>query len=383
MKPVIAFVINSIGSGGAERALARIVSGAPSLSAGFSPHLVLLDDEPDAWPIGGFDARHVIGARRGLARSIAGVSRIIRAVRPALVVSFLVRANVASVVAARVLGRTPVILCERMHLSSHLHGRHRGARRVAANALPRLLYRHADLLLGVSRGVTEDLVAAFAVPAGRARTIYNPYDLAAIRRQGAAEPDVALPPQFMLAMGRLTPAKDMAGLIRAFAASGVGLTLVVLGEGEERPALEALAAALGVADRVRFLGYRPDPFPVVARASYYVSASRNEGFPNAMVEAMALGVPVIATDCPSGPAEILAGVTHAAPSGVLEAAHGLLTPVGDPSALAEAMRRMTDPARRAAYAKAAAARAGDFSIETIAADYWRAFAEVAGAAASS
>jgi glycosyltransferase involved in cell wall biosynthesis len=378
MKTRLAFVINSIGLGGAERALHTILTHIGHRANDYEVHLVLLDDDPDAREMPSFAIRHVLDGRRSTARSLVQLAQCIRKIRPALVVSFLVRANVCAVPAARMSGAR-VAVCERMHLSSHLAGRYRGTRLAVAKLLPRLAYPHADAVLGVSTGVTEDLVREFGVPARLTHTIFNAYDLDAIRAAGAEPPEFPLPERFVVAVGRLVAAKNMAGLIDAHLRSRLDMPLLILGEGEERPALERLAAG-APPGRILLPGYARNPFAIVSRARIYASASRNEGFPNAMLEAMALGIPVVATDCRSGPAEILAGVVRLDRPGVTEADFGILVPEDDPVALAEALARMDTPAVHAHYRTMARERSREFVTERVCESYWRLFDHLAAPA---
>jgi glycosyltransferase involved in cell wall biosynthesis len=129
---------------------------------------------------------------------------------------------------------------------------------------------------------------------------------------------------------------------------------------------------------VKLLGYAKNPFAILSRADFYVSASHCEGFPNALAEAMASGLPAISTDCPSGPAEILAGVETTATRDVLRAEYGVLVPVHDRQALASALGIMSDAQLRTHYARKAVLRMQDFRIDTIAARYWSAFRHVLG-----
>jgi glycosyltransferase involved in cell wall biosynthesis len=154
-----------------------------------------------------------------------------------------------------------------------------------------------------------------------------------------------------MGVGRLNPQKDFGTLLRAFAAlrREREARLIVLGEGEEREALARLAAELGVANDVDMPGFADNPYAHMSKAALFVLSSRFEGLPTVLVEAMACGTPVVATDCPSGPSEILEG-------GRL----GGLVPVGDADALARAMAEALD---RPVPTELLCARAADFAVE--------------------
>jgi glycosyltransferase involved in cell wall biosynthesis len=137
-----------------------------------------------------------------------------------------------------------------------------------------------------------------------------------------------------------------------------------------------LIAELGLADRVHLLGYASNPFAIVGRADFYISASLNEGFPNAMVEAMVLGRPVVATDCFSGPAEILGGTAGERPGEVTHAEFGLVVRPRDDRALAAAIGEMNAPGALAHYGAKALERAEQFSLAEIGGQYWALFDSV-------
>ena len=367
------FVINSLGPGGAERVMNNVLQMTPQED--WECHLVLLDKEKEHRTPPDFVHVHRLDCRMGLVPSIRQLRRKLKELGPDLIVSFLVRANVAAVVAARGLG-APVIISERSQLSTHLAERHSGLKHWAAAVLPRLIYRHADHVIAVSKGVRSDLIRNFNVPAKRVEAIPNPFDLDRIVSDGRQPPEFPLPPRFMVGVGRLTAAKGPQDLIEAYALAKPDVPLCLLGDGPDRPQLEARIAELGMSRRIRLLGYARNPFAIVSRAELFVSGSHCEGFPNAMAEAMALGLPVIATDCPSGPAEILEDVETTGAISVHEAKYGLLVPVRQPHILAEAMLRMADPERRRHYACLARERMADFGREAIAARYWKTFTEV-------
>ena len=126
----------------------------------------------------------------------------------------------------------------------------------------------------------------------------------------------------VLGVGQLTPQKDFATLIRAVADTDEDCRLLILGEGEQRGELEQLASELDLPDRVSLPGFRSNPYPYFRLAAVYALTSRYEGLPTVMLEAMALGLPIVATDCPTGPHELLSGGTL-----------GHLVPVGDVGAV--------------------------------------------------
>ena len=182
-------------------------------------------------------------------------------------------------------------------------------------------------------------MATFArLPLWRVQTIYNPFDLARIA-QLAVEPldhpwFAPDQPPVLLAIGRLNEAKDFHILIRAFAQlrQQRAARLVILGEGELRPALEELLVQLGIgADVVQLPGFVANPYAWLARCSLFVLSSRREGLPGALIEAMACGVPVVSTNCLSGPDEILEGGRW-----------GRLVPVGNVDDLAGAIAATLD-----------------------------------------
>jgi len=201
----------------------------------------------------------------------------------------------------------------------------------------RLIYPLADAIVAVSHGVAEDLSKITGLPIDRIQVIPNPVivpRLATLAGHSVAHPwfnENQVP--VILGVGRLTRQKDFPTLIKAFATVRAERPchLVIIGEGRDRPALERLAAGLGIEDDVDLPGFAENPYAYMSRAALFVLSSLWEGSPNVLTEALSLGVPVVSTDCPSGPSEILAGGHH-----------GHLVPVGDPQALAEAMLETLD-----------------------------------------
>lgn len=208
-------------------------------------------------------------------------------------------------------------------------------------------YARADHVIALSEGAAQALLKSVPWVRRRFSVIYNAGYDENVEELAREEPALALPagPLF-LGCGRLTQQKDFLTLVQAFARihGETGGELWILGEGEMRKTLEREVAALGLQGSVRLPGFVANPFAFMARASAFILCSQWEGFGNVLTEAMACGTPVISTDCPHGPREILE-----------EGKWGELVPVGDVAALGEAMRRSLRE-KTLFQARAAAAR---------------------------
>ena len=234
-----------------------------------------------------------------------------------------------------------------------------------------MLFPEAAHVVAVSRGVAENVSASVGVPAGKITPIYNPTFTPDIARRAAAPPGHPWfgdgGPPVILGAGRLAPQKDFPTLIEAFrrVSAARACRLIVLGEGRLRPQLEGQVRALGLEDRISLPGWAENPYAFMSRAALFVLSSRHEGFPGVLIEAMACGAPVVSTDAPWGPAEILENGRW-----------GRLTPVGDVGAMAQAMidslggdRVSADMLRR---------RAENFSAERAVTAYERLFESLIG-----
>jgi glycosyltransferase involved in cell wall biosynthesis len=195
-----------------------------------------------------------------------------------------------------------------------------------------LLYPKANGIVSVSHGAAEDIARYAGLPGEKIKVVYTPVIKPSLFAQ-MTEPiqhpffqSDSVP--VVLSVGRLSEPKNFQLLIEAFALlrQRIPSRLIILGEGETRSILENLISALGVQDDVSLPGFVPSPYPYMSRASVFVMSSMWEGLPGALIEAMACGAPVVSTDCPSGPSEILDGGRY-----------GHLVPVGNPQALADAI----------------------------------------------
>ena len=193
-------------------------------------------------------------------------------------------------------------------------------------------YRFADVVAAVSEGAAKDTAGWARLPNDRVKVLHNPIP----QRQSPSPEETAnaerlwdCPPgQRILTVGSLKEQKNHPLLLRAFAdLQYPEARLMLLGQGAKEATLRAMAAELGIADRVIFAGFHPDPTPFYKTANLFVLSSDYEGLPTVLIEALGCGTPVVSTDCPSGPAEILENGKY-----------GRLVPVRDPQALADAMQ---------------------------------------------
>lgn len=346
--------------------MTTLVSALADRNPGASVTLALLDRAPEAYSPR--DAVRIVrlDCRGRMLSSVHQVAALVAREKPDILLSFLTRSNGAAILASR-RAHLRCVVSERVNTSSHLGN---GLKGRMLRLMVRLLYPRADAVVAVSQGVADELARTYHVLPSRLDVIHNPVDLDGLQDMGRRVPEMPLPLDFLVSVGRLAPNKAFDVLIRAFAAQPVGERhLVILGEGPERPRLAALARDLGVTDRVIMPGYVGNPHAVIARAAAYASASRSEGFPNALVEAMALGRPVIATDCASGPSEILASRPQGEITTLTEARSGILVPVDDSASLSEAMGLMADGNLRASYGHRARERVAAYAPEACFARY--------------
>lgn len=284
-------------------------------------------------------------------RHLAALSGELRRLRPQAVLARGTQSNLAALWARQLSGiDTRVVACECTTLSV---ASRRSARRFR-RAYPALVARHypaAEAIVAVSRAVAADLATTTGLSQTAITTIPNGVgvDIAAT---GAVPDHPWLHDEvpLVLAVGRLHWQKDFATLLGAFAAlrRRRPARLVLLGEGPQRAELERLAGTLGITAAVHFAGFVDNPFAWMTRASVLALTSLSEGFGNVLVEALACGLPVVSTDCPGGPREILA-----------DGRFGALVPVGDTAGLADALDRTIADRPDAALLQA---RAADFSL---------------------
>lgn len=354
-RPVVLFLINSLAGGGAERVMLKLIDLSEHHYGRENLHLVLLDDEPDQYIVPDWLTVHRLRSKRGLLSSLMAFVRIRRQIRPDVVVSFLTRSNICNVL-SRGPGRS--LISERAYTSDH----HKGLRGAFSRMLLQYCYPRADRVVAVSHGIRADLCKNFGVKPDRITTIANPIDMEKVE-VAALSLDPVLPAQdFYLAMGRFIETKNFRMLLQAFAQAQTRRDLVILGQGGQLAELQALAEGLGIGNRVHFAGFQRNPFAYLKSARAFLLPSNKEGFPNSLVEAMSLGIPVVSTNCQTGPSEILEDVEELRLETVMVGKYGILVPVNDPVSFAEAINMIESESLRDHLAARAKERAQFYSV---------------------
>ena len=335
----IAIFLPALWGGGAERVMLDL--GAGLAEKGNQVDLVLAQAEgpylgeiPASVRMVELRARH----RTGL-RTLASLPALVRYLRrecPDVLLTGL-HANIVALWARRVAGfprRVVITEHNTFSLQNQLLPAWYGRLMIQ---LVRWFYPWADDIIAVSKGAADDLAKVARIPRRRIQVIYNPIITPRLRAKikenlehSWFEPGG---PPVVLAIGRLTAQKDFGTLIHAFARirRTRPARLLILGEGEKRPELEALVRHLNLEPDVSMPGFVPNPYPFMAKASLFVLSSRWEGLPTVLVEALYCSTPIVATDCPSGPREILR-----------EGRYGRLVPVGDVATLAQSIEAILD-----------------------------------------
>ncbi|MCE5274130.1 MAG: glycosyltransferase [Syntrophaceae bacterium] len=318
----LAIFLPSLRGGGAERVMMNLANGFTG--KGLSVDLVLVKAE-GAYLKGVPDNVRVVDLDAGrVARSLPALVRYLRSERPGALLSAMNHANIIALWARSLAGTpTQVTISEHNNLSASM--RNVPSRR--ARFMPwlmRCFYPLADSIVAVSKGVADDLASAIHMPRERITVIYNPVvtpELLQMAREPLDHPWFRPgEPPVILGAGRLTRQKDFSMLIRSFALvrKERPARLLILGEGGERRELEELAGTLGIAGDIDMPGFVDNPYKYMAGAALFALSSKWEGLSTVVIEAMACGTPVVSTDCPSGPREIL-----------MDGQYGSLVPVGN------------------------------------------------------
>jgi glycosyltransferase involved in cell wall biosynthesis len=328
-KKSIALFIPSMTGGGAERVTLNLITAF--CMQGWSVDLILNKADGRLLPFIPKDVRVFTLSASNFISKTYRLSKYLKNENPEFLISLLDRVNAAGCAKFITKSNTKVILSFHNTISQEL---------LAEKTLfsqPKRLFmklscRLSDSIVAVSKGVAADLINTLDIAHEKVNVIYNP--IVSLEIIEKSKMPVTHPwlhqreiPIF-LSIGRLSPAKNFPDLLKAFALvrQKIEAKLLILGEGEERPKLENLICSLNIQEDVELHGFVDNPYPYIVNASSFVMSSKHEGLTSVLIEALALGKPIVSTDCPNGPSEILD-----------EGKYGKLVPVGNLSALCNAM----------------------------------------------
>jgi glycosyltransferase involved in cell wall biosynthesis len=343
----------SLDGGGAERVILNIAAGFAK--RGVPTDLVLTRAQGEYLNQVPGDVNVVDLRANRVLRSMLPLAAYLRRRRPHALLAALDHANLVAMAASRLAGaRTRTVISVHCTFPKSVQ-QPADVREAAIPWLLGRMHRWADAIVAVSEGVAADLSATTGIPGERIEVIYNPVitpDLLSAASAAPAHGWFVDSSPVVLGIGRLVPQKNFLLLLEAFRAVRRErmVKLVILGEGPERPALESYIERHGLSECVALPGFLANPYPCMSRAAVTALSSNFEGLPTVLVESLALGTPVVSTDCESGPREILR-------NGML----GDLVPVNDAAALARAIARALDRPRSIAPVEAL----GPFMLETV------------------
>lgn len=353
MKAKVALLLPDLAIGGAERVSVNLANAL--VHRGVKVDLVLMQAKGELLEQLDDHVSVVDLKARRLRHGVAKLGRYFESARPAVVLATMWPLPLIALLARKMAG-VPVRVIAAEHTTwSHSIGFRQPVQRNLVQFSMRWLYPALDGIVTVSAGAADDLAAVSGLPRARISVIHNPV----VGLPGNSNADIAVEPiawsrgphRKVLAVGTLAEVKNYGLLLDAFSRlrTRVDARLVVLGEGTERCALEQRISALGLENDVFLRGYTADTSPYYAAADLMVLTSSAEGLPTVLIEALAHGTPIVSTDCPSGPREIL-----------VDGKLGTLVPLGDADAFATAMEESLDASHDRAALKR---RAQDFGID--------------------
>lgn len=329
----VALFLPTLRGGGAERNFLRLAQGLAARGIDVTVVVAQTGGPNQAWVPE--DVRFVDLEVRLLPVAAAPLARYLRRDRPDILLSALNGANVAAL-AARSLARVdmPVVVTERNTLTAWVRGARGFQNRWLIPWLVRRFYPRADAIVGVSRGVADDLAQFLGLPSERILSIPNPVVDARLEEMASESIPIEWDTRIgdaplVISVGRFVPQKDHELLLRSFrevCERVPDARLALLGDGDERERIDRLIDELDLRDSVDVVGFQANPYAWMARADVLALSSRFEGLPTVLIEALACGARVVSTDCPSGPREILE-----------HGRWGRLVPVADREALADAL----------------------------------------------
>lgn len=368
MKKNISILIYSLASGGAEKVVSILLD---RLKEKYNITLILMNDTifyniPDEVEVVYIEKSNPneSSIKKLLKLPILGLKykKVLEDKKIDVSLSFMVRPNYINAFAKLFGSGAKTIICERSMFSFQF-----GYKNIQSfvNRLLVKLYNVADLIVANSKGNREDLKRNFSIKP-EIKTIYNALDLLQIEKRKEEDLEIEKKRFTFVTIGRMDVGKNHLLLIEAL--KDVDADLWIIGDGELRESLGFRIEDLGLKDRVKLLGRQSNPYKFLAKADAFVFSSNHEGFPNVLLEALACELPIISTDCKSGPREILAPNSDFTKqtTDIEIADFGVLVPVGDVDKMAKAMRMMVeDESLRKSLKEKAYIRAKDFEVDKI------------------
>ncbi len=326
----LVFLLPNLNAGGAERVFIQLANKFASM--GFSVEILLFQKTGALLSEVSSQIKIVDMDVSNMYFSFPSLVSYLKAVKPDVLFSTLEFASLSALLARRLSGvKTRIVVVVSVAISQHRRSR---IKKILEHWLISLIYPWADKIVTVSRAATQDLIDYAKLSPEHVQTIYNPI----ISEDMLLQLNDTVPhhfyregqPQVILGVGRLVEQKDFATLIHAFdyVRKHIPVHLLILGEGKERANLENIVHSLGLDHEVDLPGFVINPFAYMRKSSVFVLSSRWEGLPSVLIQALACSCPVVSTNCPTGPDEILDGGKY-----------GHLTTIGDPEVLGQAILR--------------------------------------------
>ena len=356
---IIALFIPSFAGGGAEKMMVRLANELTSrnykvfilVNRNEGPYIELVNEKITT-----------IQLHQNKVFSLIYLIKFLYSYKPKTLISALFNCNILSIVAnVFYLKKAKVIITERNYMGQ---GNNTAQYKLfCIELIKKTLYRFADKAVGISNGITKLLRGKYGVKFNKSNTIHNPVFSPDIipMSQEEVEDDWLLDPKVkvIISVGRLMPVKDYITLLQAYKNlnENINIKLMILGEGPERKRIENFIEKNKLSSSVKLKGFVTNPYKYIRHADLFALSSKSEGFGNVLVEALALGIPIVCTDCPTGPKDIIGNNKY-----------GILVPVNSQDALSSAMKKILN--KELVFVKETLQkRAEDFSVEVIVDSY--------------
>lgn len=306
----ILFISPSLGIGGAEKATISIADYLQK--QGYGVDFLIFDDErADTFRIKNKHINVFCTEKKRASQNIFSIKQYIKNINPDIIFSVQSHTNII-VILSKIISRkskAKYILTEHTTMSI-AYAQSNNFKDHLVPVLAKFFYPFADMIVAVSKGIASDLRKIVDIPDNKIQVIYNPINLKSIDQLSLKKSEISFNKKdvySVVSMGRLVPSKNHLLLLKAFnlAKTNVNTRLILLGDGQERENLENFIKTNNLNDEIILLGYVSNPYSIMRKADLFVLSSNYEGFPVSILEALACGVPVVSTNCPNGPAEIL------------------------------------------------------------------------------